>query len=56
MFIFSPISYPLSKVLDFILGHDEGITVYSRTEMLAMMNIQQEENDKHGSAAGNLYI
>ena len=29
-FIFSPIAYPFSLILDQILGHDEGMTTYNR--------------------------
>lgn len=42
-FIFFPIAYPIAKVLDYVLGHDEGITVYNRSEIATMMNIQHEE-------------
>ena len=30
MFIFFPVAYPLSQVLDYFIGHDVGITVYNR--------------------------
>jgi hypothetical protein len=42
-FIFFPVAYPIAKLLDYVLGHDEGITVYNRSEIATMMNIQHEE-------------
>lgn len=42
-FVFFPIAYPISLFLDCWLGHDEGVTVYNRKEIAAMMNIQHEE-------------
>lgn len=41
--IFFPIAYPLSILLDRIIGHDEGVTMYSRREIVTMMRIQHEE-------------
>lgn len=41
--IFFPIAYPLSLLLDRIIGHDEGVTMYSRREIVTMMRIQHEE-------------
>jgi len=52
MVILSPIAYPLSKLLDYILGHDEGMTMYSRNEMTAMMDVQFEESQKLGHTTG----
>lgn len=48
--IFSPISYPISYVLDLWLGHDDGMTVFNRNEIETMMQIQQEEGTKRGIA------
>jgi hypothetical protein len=42
MILFLPISYPLSLVLDAWLGHDEGVTTYSRMELRTMVRIQHE--------------
>jgi metal transporter CNNM len=42
MFVFSPISYPISILLDYILGHQE-LTIYSKKELATMMTIQHEE-------------
>lgn len=42
-FIFFPVAYPIAKLLDYVLGHDDGITVYNRSEIATMMNIQHEE-------------
>lgn len=41
--IFFPIAYPLSLLLDRIIGHDDGVTMYSRGEIVTMMRIQHEE-------------
>jgi hypothetical protein len=41
--IFFPVAYPIAKLLDYVLGHDDGITVYNRSEIATMMNIQHEE-------------
>ena len=41
--VFFPIAYPISLVLDYVLGHDGGITLYNRKEIATMMNIQHEE-------------
>lgn len=41
--VFSPISYPLSLALDWALGHNEGMIIYNRYEIAAMMQIQHEE-------------
>jgi len=41
--IFSPIAIPFAKVLDLWLGHDEGITVFNRREMAALVGIIHHE-------------
>jgi metal transporter CNNM len=41
--VFFPIAYPISKLLDYIIGHDEGLTIYSRKELKTMMKLQHEE-------------
>ena len=46
LFVFYPIAYPLSKALDFILGHDEGLTTYNRIELRTMVRIQHEIREK----------
>lgn len=46
MAIFSPIAYPLAILLDYAMGHDEGLTVYNRNEITAMMQIQHEEGKR----------
>ena len=45
-FIFFPIAYPLSKLLDYILGVDDGLTTYSRVQLSEMVKIQHEEQLK----------
>lgn len=37
---FFPISYPISIVLDGVLGH-EGLRKYTRKELAALMDVQQ---------------
>lgn len=46
--VFFPLAYPLSLLLDFLLGHNEGVNIYNRTELRTMINIQQEEQGKRG--------
>eukprot|EP00981_Chlorochromonas_danica_P012184 scaffold4610_cov180-Ochromonas_danica.AAC.1 len=41
--VFFPIAYPVSKLLDYLIGHEEGVTMYSRREIATMMKIQHEE-------------
>ncbi len=41
--VFFPLAYPISKLLDYIIGHDEGLTIYSRKELKTMMKLQHEE-------------
>ena len=41
--LFFPVAYPISLVLDFVLGKDEGITVYTKREIATLMVIQHEE-------------
>lgn len=41
--IFSPVAYPVSLLLDYILGADHGLTIYSKMELTTMMHIQHEE-------------
>lgn len=46
--LFFVISYPLSLLLDCILGHEVG-TFYRRTEMKALIDMQQKSSDKHSA-------
>jgi metal transporter CNNM len=48
IFVLYPIAFPLSKVLDVWLGHDDGMTIFNRKEIYTMMQIQQEEAPKRG--------
>jgi metal transporter CNNM len=50
--LFFPISYPLSLLLDYIIGHEGGLTVYSKLELATMMSIQAEESMRRASASG----
>jgi CBS domain containing-hemolysin-like protein len=45
--IFFPIAYPISLVLDYVLGHDEGMTVYNRREIATLMVIQHEQGARN---------
>jgi metal transporter CNNM len=49
MTIFFPLAYPISKLLDFIIGHEEGPTVYTRIELRTMMKMQHEEGQRHST-------
>ena len=41
--IFFPVAYPISLVLDWVLGDDEGMTVYTKKEIATLMILQHEE-------------
>jgi metal transporter CNNM len=41
--IFFPIAYPLSLLLDCLIGHDDAMTMYSRNEIVTMMQLQHAE-------------
>lgn len=47
--VFFPIAYPVSKLLDYLIGHEEGVTMYSRREIATMMKIQHEEGLRRAS-------
>jgi metal transporter CNNM len=44
--IFFPIAYPISKLLDYLIGHDSGFTLYNRREIATMMRMQHEEGQR----------
>ena len=46
LFVFYPLAFPIAKLLDYLLGHDEGVTTYSRSELSTMMKVQREEKIK----------
>ena len=41
--IFFILAYPISLVLDYVIGHDEGMKMYNKKELVTMVNIQHEE-------------
>ncbi|KAJ3008517.1 hypothetical protein HKX48_008488 [Thoreauomyces humboldtii] len=41
MWLFAPIAWPVSKVLDLVLGHDEG-TVYARAQLKTLIRIHEQ--------------
>jgi CBS domain containing-hemolysin-like protein len=47
MFLTLPASYPISKLLDFILGEELG-TIYNRKQLLEMIKVTAEHNDLAG--------
>lgn len=52
--IFFPVAYPISLLLDRLIGHDEGVTMYSRREMVTLMKLQHEEGVRRFSViSGN---
>lgn len=51
-FIFFPIAYPLSKLLDWIIGHEEGLTLYNKGEIATMMRMQVEEAGRRAKSGG----
>ena len=48
LFLFSPVAYPISLVLDKLLGKEEGITQYNRREMATLVRLQHEEVSRGG--------
>lgn len=48
IFIFFPIAYPISYLLDIVLGREESLTVFDRNEIYTMMQIQEEEGQRRG--------
>ena len=51
MAIFFPLAYPISLILDCVIGHDSGITTYNRREISTMMRLQREEGMKRVKAS-----
>jgi len=47
LFMFAPIALPISSVLDSLLGHEDGVTMFKRVELNALVKIQHEESKKH---------
>jgi hypothetical protein len=50
--IFFPVAYPVAKLLDWLIGEDEGLTIYSKRELATMMQLQHEEGQRRASVAG----
>lgn len=48
LFLLYPIAFPISKILDYIIGHSDGPPVYNRREIATMMQIQHEESLRRG--------
>lgn len=48
--IFFLVAFPIAKLLDYMIGHEEGFTVYNRKELAAMMKFQHEEGIRISSA------
>jgi len=51
MFLTFPLSFPISKILDCILGKEMG-TVYSKEQLLELLKIQNEYNDLQQDEVG----
>lgn len=41
MWLFSPVAYPVARLLDFLLGHSEG-TIYARAELKTLVHLHQQ--------------
>ncbi len=50
--LFAPIAWPISKLLDYLIGHESGMTMYNRSEIHTMMALQHEEGVKRQSEFG----
>lgn len=51
-----PIAKPIAMILDKWLGHDDGMTIYNRSEIYTMMTIQQEEGPKRGMTSDEIVM
>ncbi|KAJ1399743.1 hypothetical protein B484DRAFT_339363, partial [Ochromonadaceae sp. CCMP2298] len=47
--LFFPVAYPISFCLDYIIGHDSGMTMYNRQEISTLMRLHREEGVKRQS-------
>ena len=47
--LFSPVSYPISLLLDYVVGEDEPITTYNKFQLEQLVKIQHEEISKRMS-------
>ena len=52
--LFFVIAYPVSKLLDYVIGHT-GVTVYSKREISTMISLQHEEGKRHSDQEGYGY-
>lgn len=52
--LFWPVSYPISVLLDAIVGAEDPVTLLNRKEISALIRIQQEEGKKQGLSAKNI--
>lgn len=46
-----PLAYPLSLLLDLLFGH-EGVKIYTRNELAALLHVQREVAEKEGRGLG----
>lgn len=46
LMVFLPVAYPIAVALDYVLGHEEGMTTYNRAELSTMVRLQHEESLK----------
>lgn len=51
-FVLFPLAWPIAKVLDYILGRDDGLVIYNKTQLHAMVSIQHEESVKNAHSPG----
>jgi metal transporter CNNM len=52
--IFFPVAYPISLLLDYIIGHEHGFTLYNRREIATMMKMQHEEAQRRALSGGTI--
>lgn len=53
MAIFFVVAYPISMLLDYLVGHDEGVKIYDRKQLVTMVTIQHEEGIRRTAADGH---
>ncbi|GMI32454.1 hypothetical protein TeGR_g15155 [Tetraparma gracilis] len=53
MLLSAPVTLPIARALDWMLGHGHGVTSYNRRELQALVQIQYEE--AHGKRKGSTH-